>query len=353
MPTHHLPWYFPSPLSTHLLLRTTMDCSTTDVLIRSADNNNEWNQQLFIIHNDKWLDISCAAMGKSSTTPLGAPDQPAKYPYGSVYRLDTKFKGIEKCEEVIRLLRLLDVHPGCAVTIRNTDQRYSSTRLGTWSLYCSQYRTPPHNTNNKVFDEGNFAQSKVKAPTTKHTNTAGTTNKNVVGMFNKTNRQHVASLNDQPSQCLNHDHQLDNDDATQIKQRCTHSKFVDGSCAMKITVFLNTKDEYYYLSTSSTLVHTYHAKLPLKAIPQNGAMLSEKELELLNNLFQCRLPRSQVANVLETVVGKESTHIDPMTVYNLRNKSLNLINKKSGYTGDLTDPSKTLKKLKEWVRSVQ
>jgi hypothetical protein len=28
---------------------------------------------------------------------------------------------------------------------------------------------------------------------------------------------------------------------------------------------------------------------------------------------------------------------------------LNLINKKSGYSGDLTDPSKTMKKLREWV----
>ena len=247
------------------------------------------------------------------------------------------------------MLRLLDVHPGCAVTVRNTDQRYSSTRLGTWSIYCSQYRKPPHNPTNKEFAEGHYAQTNVKAPTSKHTKTDGTMNKNIVGMFSKSKRQLVASLNDEsaPAPCSTHDDHDGNNDANQIKLRRTNSKFVEGQCGMKMTVFLNMKDEYYYLSTTGNLAHTYHAKLPLKAIPRNGAMLSEKELELLNNLFQCRLPRSQVANVLETVVGKESTHIDPMTVYNLRNKSLNLINKKSGYSGDLTDPSKTLKKLKE------
>ena len=118
---------------------------------------------------------------------------------------------------------------------------------------------------------------------------------------------------------------------------------------MTLIIFCNCRDQHYHLSTASTLQHTHHTKLPLKAIPQNGAMLSEQEehAELLNCLFDCRLKRSEVAKVIENVKGKVSTSIDPMTVQNLRNKSLNLINKQSGYSSDLTDPSKTIKKLKE------
>ena len=324
-----------------------MESSTAAALIQSANNSNEWHQQLFIIHNDKWLDITSAALGKSSTTPIGAPDQPTKYPYGSVYRLDTKFKGMDKKEDVIRMLRLLEVHPGCAVTIRTTDTKYTSTRLGTWTLSCSQYRKPPkHQAADKEFKDDNYAQTKVNLPTTKRTKTEGTTNKGIVHMLSKTKRKHAASLFEEHPICPVDHHHIGDDAKPKVK-RCTSSKFGDGSCQMKIIVFCNMKDEYFYISTSSSIVHSTHAKLPLKAIPRNGDLLTEKELELVNNLFKCRLKRSEVANVLETQLGKENTTIDPMTLYNIRRKSQNLLDKKSGYTGDLTDPSKTLKKLKE------
>ena len=98
----------------------------------SDNNNNEWTQQLLVIHNDKWLDIdiTSAAIGASSTTPLDAPDQPTVYPQGSVYMFDKKFKGLDKSEEIILMLSLLDVHPGCAVTIRDSETHPSSIRLG-------------------------------------------------------------------------------------------------------------------------------------------------------------------------------------------------------------------------------
>ena len=160
-------------------------------------------------------------------------------------------------------------------------------------------------------------------------------------MFSKNKQDHVASL-ETSAKADNHNEEK------KPMQRHTHSKFVDGSCEMTLILLCNHRDQHYYLSTASTLQHTHHAKLPLKAIPQNGAMLSEEQdHELLNCLFDCWPKRSEVAKVIGNVKGKDSTSIDPMTVYNLRNKSLNLINKKSGYSGDLTDPSKTMKKLKE------
>ena len=278
-------------------------------------------------------------------TPLGATDQPTMYPHGSVYMFDKKFKGLDKSEELIRMLRLLDVHPGCAVTIRDSKTHHSSTRLAQWRVQCSQYRTPPPSDLNSDDEEeigdNNISKRNTKKPSNKHVKTRGTKKKGVVPMFNKTKQDHVASLETTSAKFNDHNQEK------KPNQRRTHSKFGHGSCKMTLIIFCNQRDQHYYLSTASTLQHTHHAKLPLKAIPQNGATLTDEEHELLNCLFDCRLKRSEVAKVIETVKGKESTSIDQMTVYNLRKKSLNLINKKSGYSGDLTDPSKTMKKLKE------
>ena len=55
---------------------------------------------------------------------------------------DKKFKGLDKSKE-IRMLSLLDVHPGCAVTIHDSKTHPLSTCLGHWRIQCSQYHTTP------------------------------------------------------------------------------------------------------------------------------------------------------------------------------------------------------------------
>ncbi len=58
-----------------------------------VDQMNKWSSTVTIPQGDEYLDISSAAMGKLSTTPIGASNQPFTYPKGksaSVYHFDPK-----------------------------------------------------------------------------------------------------------------------------------------------------------------------------------------------------------------------------------------------------------------------
>ena len=66
------------------------------------------------------------------------------------------------------MLSLLDVHPGCAVTIHDSKQTHPlSTCLGHWRIQCSQYRTPPKC---KSDEEESLAGDKVAEINTKPPN---------------------------------------------------------------------------------------------------------------------------------------------------------------------------------------
>ena len=67
-------------------------------------------------------------MGNSSSgTPFDALDQPTVYPQGPACRFDTNFGGIDKSEELIQTIHLLDIYPGCAVTIHDNSTTIQST----------------------------------------------------------------------------------------------------------------------------------------------------------------------------------------------------------------------------------
>ena len=96
------------------------------------------------------------------------------------------------------MLSLLDVHPGCAVTIHDSKTHPLSTCLGHWRIQCSQYHTTPP-PKCKSDEEESLAGDKVteintKPPNNKHGKTHGTKKKGVVPMFSKNKQDHVASL---------------------------------------------------------------------------------------------------------------------------------------------------------------
>ncbi len=54
---------------------------------------NKWSSTITIPQGDEYVDISSAAMGKLSMTPIGASNQPFTFPKGksaSVYQFDPK-----------------------------------------------------------------------------------------------------------------------------------------------------------------------------------------------------------------------------------------------------------------------
>jgi hypothetical protein len=47
-----------------------------------VEQMNTWSSSITIPQGDEYLDISSAAMGKLSTTPIGAYNQPSTFPKG-------------------------------------------------------------------------------------------------------------------------------------------------------------------------------------------------------------------------------------------------------------------------------
>ncbi len=63
-------------------------------ICRLVEQMNVWPSTITILQGDEYLDISSAAMGKLSTTPIGTSNQPVTFPKGkshSVYRFDSKY----------------------------------------------------------------------------------------------------------------------------------------------------------------------------------------------------------------------------------------------------------------------
>ncbi len=93
----------------------------------------------------KLLDISSAAKGNSSLVPLGATNQPTKYPSGayngSFYRFDPAlYHGPDSWEDLKRMLCKTGCVSGCRISTRHTRQGTSSKKKS-YTLACQQFRT--------------------------------------------------------------------------------------------------------------------------------------------------------------------------------------------------------------------
>jgi uncharacterized membrane protein YsdA (DUF1294 family) len=112
-------------------------------LTRSLTN---WSSTVCIptSKSGKLLDISRAAKGNSSLIPLGAKNQPTKYPTGqngSLYMFDPAlYHGPDSWEDLKRMLCKTGCVSGCKISTRHTRQRTSSKKKS-YTLAFQQFRT--------------------------------------------------------------------------------------------------------------------------------------------------------------------------------------------------------------------
>ena len=313
-----------------------MNANTAASLLEKVNRcKKEWQQDLFMEHGGKFINVSCAAMGKYAVTPIGAIDQPLQYPSGSVYRLDTRFFGPEACELVKEMLRQPQCCPGCKLILNTKSRPSSAIRAKTINFVCSQYRGASVNT--LSFKEGKLAQTNIKCPTMKIQKTKGTSNSGITQMAPKSQRQHISELAS-----------TDNIMASKRKFRRTSSNKTSLPCGMQVIIFLSPVDNYYYLSTGSELMHSNHFELPSDCIPQNELNLKSNELELMSTMFNAHVPRTTIARVMCQLKGKHDTHLNPKTLANIQNKTNLIINHQTlGDVAAMNEADKTLAKLKE------
>ena len=106
----------------------------------------KWSSTICIPTSEsgKLLDITSAAKGNSSSTPLGATNQPTRYPTGkngSFYMFDPAlYHGPDSWDDLKGMLCKTGCVSGCKISTRHTRQETSS-RKKSYTLACQQFRT--------------------------------------------------------------------------------------------------------------------------------------------------------------------------------------------------------------------
>jgi hypothetical protein len=120
-----------------------MDYNNIASSIRDLSRNlTNWSSPI-CNESNQLLDISSAAKGSNSTTPVGAINQPSKYPtgqrVGSFYRFDPALcTGRDSWEDLKRMLCQTGCVSGCRISTRQMRKESTSKKLS-YTLACHQY----------------------------------------------------------------------------------------------------------------------------------------------------------------------------------------------------------------------
>ncbi len=92
---------------------------------------------VFLFSTGQCLDIGSSVMGDASSTPIGATDQPLKYPTGKngfVFMFPTTYVGLESWPALLGILK--QSISGCSLCVRQLSQRQSYLQKMTYHLSC-------------------------------------------------------------------------------------------------------------------------------------------------------------------------------------------------------------------------
>jgi hypothetical protein len=101
-------------------------------ICRLVEQMNVWSSTITIPQGDEYLDISSAAMGKLSTTPIGASNQPLAFPKGksaSVYQFDPQIFNENSWPMLKDMLTKVGCVSGCRLAVSHVALRKTCKRL--------------------------------------------------------------------------------------------------------------------------------------------------------------------------------------------------------------------------------
>jgi hypothetical protein len=111
--------------------------SISNKICHLVEQTNIWPSTITIRQDDEYLDISSAAMGKFSTAPIGASDQPFTFPKGksaSVYRFDPQIFNENSRPKLKDMLTKVGCVSGCRLTVSHVDSWKTCNRLAVYML---------------------------------------------------------------------------------------------------------------------------------------------------------------------------------------------------------------------------
>jgi hypothetical protein len=98
-----------------------------------VEQMNTWSSTTTIPQGDEYLDISSAAMGKLSMTPIGTYNQPLTFPKGK----SASFFRFDSWPMLKDVMTKVGCVSGCRLAISHTASRNTCHPLATYTLRCT------------------------------------------------------------------------------------------------------------------------------------------------------------------------------------------------------------------------
>ncbi len=117
---------------------------------------------------------------------------------------------------------------------------------------------------------------------------------------------------------------------------------------MQIIIFLG-QDDWFHLSTKSSLQHLYHPFLKADAILCGQSDMEQADIDLLSLLFGVEATPLQNSQIMQSLKGTESGTLLPKRVYDMNQKTEQLHDLALGLIDGCSDAEKTIAKLENWV----
>jgi hypothetical protein len=118
----------------------------------------------------------------------------------------------------------------------------------------------------------------------------------------------------------------------------------DKKCPMRIIIFLG-QDNCVYLSKFSSLHHLHHPGLKCEAVLHGQNDMEEGDIDLVSLLFSAQLSPLQMTQIMSQLKGFELGTILPKRVYDINQKTEELLDLALGLLPDCSDAVKTIAKL--------
>jgi hypothetical protein len=115
-----------------------IEASDSNLLCLASDLNT-WTSNFVVPHGDQSIDVSSAAQGALSSSPLSGafPHQTIQYPCAKYYFDEDIFLGIDGKDLLIKMLKSPNCIDGCNLVSMRQNNNQTQFRKGTWTLVCS------------------------------------------------------------------------------------------------------------------------------------------------------------------------------------------------------------------------
>ncbi len=172
-------------------LQPALNCTNlTNDICRDVEQANEWSSTVIVPHGIDHLDISYAAMGASSSTPIGATKQPFDYPRwgasSSVYRFDPDLYNEISWSDLQSMLTKVGCVSGCRLNACQVWDKRSHFWNKSYELWCSHGVIMKNKGSSMFIDDSVSPSNVTRKERLKRVKSKGATRGNVyvlVGIF--------------------------------------------------------------------------------------------------------------------------------------------------------------------------